>query len=368
MTVIEDVVAADTVQFSSFSYHLDPPVGDPSDNTVEGFCVQKPAGVILPISSAKFNLPIRPVDLLFEMRPNPGGGAITWSIDQTLDAEAWPVHVTRVHGEITTNLTGVPGEPSSNCEGEPRALRARLESVPELSSLTVDTNFGAAVITNIRTSAGISDRLGPLTFSVRIDGDRWSKDACGDFWLDPGDHVRFRARIVNQNPPDPITAISCNWTIDDPTLPNAVTRPGFSVEYDFSEPGTYEFTAAVTARTALEGRATFGSRARFTVLTPDEAAARRFACQLQQAIERLRPRPALLVPGSGAGGRFGNIRYVDPLWDPTPDELHTVAHMLRSPYSASELVQLSGSLRQINKLATMANEHVQALLNAAGKG
>lgn len=362
MTVIDDVAAATAIQFSSISFHQQLPFGMESDRSIDGFCVPKEPGWVLSISASALGIPIDGLQLPFNGQAAPGGDQITWSMDQPLDANGGGAHVSHVRGSIVTAVSAVPGQPSMDCSGAPLVQRATLQSVPESSSLAVDTNFGQAAVSNISTTLSVSEPLGPLNFSVRIRGDRWSGNACGTYWLNVGDHVRFTASMINVSSPDPITETSCQWV-----LPGGVPGPAdFYVDYDFPDPGRYAFTATISASTALEGPVPFSNTATFAVLSDDEARLRTLMCDLRRALGQQR-QGTILVPGSGAGGQVGDIRFVDPLWDPTPDELRNAYSMLESPYSTSELTALRNTLQQASKLSMTAAGRVDALLKATEK-
>ena len=94
----------------------------------------------------------------------------------------------------------------------------------------------------------------------------------------------------------------------------------------------------------------------FTVdpLTDAQAQLMELACQLRRDVLR----PGVLVRGVGAGVTVGGIRFIDPLWDPTPEQRRTGLH---SPYSAHQAQQIADAAASVAKSAQAVAQHAAAV-------
>ncbi len=358
MTAIDHLRNSDTLRFPGISYHLHTPLGD-SDSSTMPFCVTKPGGLEFTLTSEHLHLPIP--GLNFPFTGVVTGNNITWTVDQRMDVWFRGAHITRAHGQIVTSADEITATLGTDCRGDQRVFEAAIASTGGSNTLTVDTSLGPASASNITfMDARAGEILGPVFFDVRISANQTPHDDCGHYYQLQGSTVRFTASVVNLRAVGNVTGTTFRW--DTPPAGVTVTpgtdrQPTLEVRLDAE--GTVSLTVHAVVTTDVETGAG-QSTAHFAVLTADEALLQSLLCQLRS---HSLPKPAVSIVGVGAGFTSGGIRFVDPLWDPTPDELRNGVAVLRRGYSLHELHQIRAVATSVARTASEVSKLVGHIID-----
>jgi hypothetical protein len=276
------------------------------------------------------------------------GNMVIWKVDQGLDVWSSGVHFTHVGGQITTRVDDQPASLGPGCGGAQRVVRATLSTPGNgaTNALNIDTDLGTATASKIGTYGWTGETLAPVFFQVRLVPSVSPHNECGQYYQFQGSTVRFSASVINLQTPDPVTGTTYKWTVPPGLTPLGPTDQA-SIDVLLAAHGSFKLRCDVVISTAIEA-ATNYNVAGFAVLTAEEVTLMNQLCHLMQ---ETMPQPAVALRGVGPGFTVGGIRYVDPLWDPTPDELRNRGAVLIRPFSLRELGQIHARAQQIAKIA-----------------
>jgi hypothetical protein len=202
-------------------------------------------------------------------------------------------------------------------------------------------------ISQISLGVTCGEMLGPVFFDVRIHANKTPHDDCGNYYQIQGSTVRFTASIENLIADSEVTDTVFSWV-----HPAGVAVNGRSdqptIEVGLNSHGSVSLTCQVIVTTSKLESGTNYSTAHFAVVTADEAAQLAGICHLRSLTL---PLPAVLIAG-GPGFTAGGTHFVDPLWDPAPDELRNKVAVLGRVYSLPELYQVRAAAERIARAAT----------------
>jgi hypothetical protein len=358
MSAIDHLRTSDTLQFPGISYHLHTPLGD-SDSGTMPFCKTKAGGTLaLTLTSADLHLPIPNLTFLFTGVV--GGNNITWTVNQPLDVWFSGAHITGAHGQIVTRVDDAAASLGTDCMGMQRVFEATITTIGNSNTLTVDTSLGAATASNITiTGAGAGETLAAVFFNVSIHANQTPNDGCGHYYQLQGSTVRFTASVANLQAVGNVTGTTFHWDVPAGATVTPGTDQQPTLEVRLDSHGTVSLTVHVIVTTDVE-TGTRQSTAHFAVLTADEALLQSLICSLRS---HSLPGPAVAIVGIGAGFTAGGIRFVDPLWDPTPDELRNGMAVLRRGYSLHELHQIRAAAASISSAASAVTNQVGHIID-----
>jgi hypothetical protein len=350
MSAIDDLKASDTLKFSGLSYHLSAPIIGDSDSTTMPLCVPrgpKELGKLaFTLTSANLSLPVPDLTLLFAGTAK--GNQVTWTINQGLDVfTKQGLHISGVHGQIVTIHDEVPASLGTDCSGAQRVQKATFATIGGANTLTIDTSLGAATISQISCPlVTCGEMLGPVFFDVRIHANKTPHDDCQHYYQIQGSTVRFTASVENLIADGEVTDATFSWVVPAGVVVNGKSDQA-AIEVVLNSHGSVSLTCQVIV-TTTGGTSTNFSTAHFAVITADEAAQLAGICHLSSLTL---PLPAVLVAGAGPGFTAGGTHFVDPLWDPAPDELRNRVAVLGRAYSLPELYQVRAAAEQIVRAA-----------------
>lgn len=356
MSALDDLRTADTLQFTDISYSWRLGADGPGTTSTTGpICVRKDGPLEFTLTSEDLLLPVPGLMFRFSGTANDNGTMVTWRVNQSLDVTwAGVVRITGAEGQVISTLAAVPPVVAAGCDGRDRVFAASVTSVPESSSILVRTSIGDARIDNLVATARPGGVLAPVFFNVSIRADAWEQDGCGDYFQIVGNTVRLTCSVEDLRAQGTVTGTAQLWDlpvggrlvpIDWP-----LTQPTISLFLD--APGTVHVRVLMRVSTDRSNSGNFYGALEFAVLTPEEAEERRVVCRLRGLTERLRPIPAVMAHGVGAGFMLHGRRFVDPLWDPVPDDLRDRTRVLARGYNAGELRRIRGTAKQIADQAT----------------
>lgn len=319
------------------------------------------------LRSEDLDLPIPGLNIRFTGVPDRDNSTVTWSVNQSFDVWFSAVHITHAAGQIVTRVDEMSRSSGTTCSGEARIVEATLTTIGSANMITVSTSLGDATISNISTSAATAlERVPAVHFDVRIHASETPHDGCGNTYQLQNTTVRFTAFVSNVRAVDGVSRTITGTTFEWEMPPVGVTVIGRldeqTVEVRFDGHGPVSLTVHVTVTTAAaEHREE--STVRFAVLTPEEAQLGSALCRLRYEAQASMP-AVMFIAGIGAGFTIGDIRFVDPLWDPTPETLHN-AQVLLSPYSSKELKQLHAAAGRIAEVAAIVTKQTSQLMEQA---
>ena len=347
MTTVEHVKNSVTLVFHTASFHLHLPILGDSDSTTVPFCISKASGELrFTLTSDDLGLPIP--NLKFDFWGNEIGSEITWKVDQDLDIWDSGFHITHVRGQIVTNVESVQAVRGDDCHGEPRVYQATLKTIGNNNTLTIETSAGDTIVSNITINVDAGETLSPVQFDVRIHPDKTPHDECGHYYQIKGTTVRFTASVINLQAIGNVTNTTYQWDIPAGVTPLGGTNKA-TLEIQLNTAGSVSLTVHVIVVTDIEV-GTQQSTTTFAVLTPDEAVLLSQICHL---LSMTLPRPSTAVVGIGHGFTAGGTRFVDPLWDPPPNEMNKGVAILRRGYSLHELHQVRRVAERIAHAASV---------------
>ena len=360
MSAIDELLRSDTLQFSTITFHEHAPVLGDFDSSTGGFCKHKDTGTVAITLNAR-DLGIG-VDVPLPFTGRFEGEVVTWSIDQPLDSWVDAIHITHVTGSIVAVAAGSMAMPATTCDGrDARVVKAILTSSPSDSTLRISTSAGDAVITQIAVTISAGEVIQPISFEVAIAASSWQTDPCGDRFFVEGQSVTFTA-LVEDLFADGTVTTSFRWNPGDLS---AVRTDQSSLTVRLPA-GNHRISVDVTVSTDIEPHSQTVTRSLgFAVLTADEAAQLRSQCQMARLLQELRTMVyQSVVPGIGGGVVLPGHRFVDPLWDPTPDELRGAANLVTRSYTRHELQQMLRSAEHLIRETTKFVEHTQGVISA----
>jgi hypothetical protein len=356
MGAIEDLKAADTLQFARINFHMRTPFNELDSRTMP-FCLTKPRGTLsFTLTSAQLNLPIPGLSFPF-IGTADASGQVTWRVDQSVDLWYSAVHITRVHGQIVTQLGETRPRLGNACDGTQRVFKATLVTAGNDNTLVVDTSLGSATASNITTQVAAGSDLAPVFFNLGISADHWDSDGCGRQFQLQGSTVRLTAVVRNLVATGTVTSITYQW---QPPIGAAVIGPTDQPTLTLlcSQPGQVTAGVRVIVTTDVESGSTQATL-RFATLNADEAQLLALLCRIRSATL---PTPNVVVTGIGPGATVGGIRFVDPLWDPSPEMLREPDSVLVRTWSRYELHQLRHAVDRLTHDAAALLKHTARVI------
>ena len=306
MSAIDNLKAAETLQFDGILYHfhVSVPGIDDMDVTTGPFCVTKSRGMLaLMLDSNQLNLPVP--GQTFQFAGTANGNQVTWVIDQPLDIWFSGAHLSRAHGQIVTRVDEVSPSLDTDCSGNRDVEVATLTTVGSDNAVSIDTDpaVASATLSNI-SAQGVrcSEPLSPVFFDVRIHPNKTSSDGCEHYFEDQGSTVRFTAWVEDLIAVGPVTGTTYSWTVPPGVAVNGPMEQA-TIEIVLNDTGSVSLTCRVVVTTTLESGAN-QSTVTFSVLSAHEAAHWRLFCDLLSLDRRL---PSLLFPGDPAFPRAPSL-------------------------------------------------------------
>lgn len=366
MPAIDQLRAADTLLFAAVSFTLNIPTMPPTPGSVGPLCVRKAAGSLaFTLTSADLGIPIPGLTFPFTGTPDATGTSVTWRVDLPVDIWFGGVHLSRVQGQIVTTVSDIPPSLARACDGTERLVRVALATTGGSNMLTISIDLiGAATVTNITAAGSAGEAVPALFFRVGIRTSDLQSDGCGSGVLLTGTTVRFHALIEDLRTIGAPGGETYAWTISGPgTAAGPADQPTLSVR--LTGTGTLTVNVAVTVRTSVQSGSQ-QARAVYGVLTPDELELRRLWCRFR-ARTVVRQPLVKLARGAGAGFTVGGIRFVDPLWDPTPDDLRVSEQIVTRAYTLDELKQMRDTAERMVKDASAVANQTALLIDQRAK-
>lgn len=363
MSAIEHIRRSDTIQMEPISYTLTAPILGTRNRTTMAFCITKGRGALaMTLAAEQLGIPVPSLVLPFRGTVDPSGTGITWEIDEHIDIWAHGVRFTHVQGRIVTNTAELPPSRGTACDGTtPRVFQAELTSEPTTSTITVGTSLGNAVVSNVAFRATAGEELAPVSFRVGIRGESWERDGCGGYYQLDDTTVGFTAFYEDLRAIGTVEGFGYEWTVSGAAIVGPADQRRIVLRFD--NPGPVTLTVRLTIATNIEA-GTFSSTLRFAVLTPEEVLLRQQMCRLRSMLDKLTTYN-VVIRGVGPGFTIGGRRFVDPLWDPAPDQLQEL--VVEHAYSLQELNQIRSMLERVVKHSATMLEHTNRVAAFAEK-
>ena len=184
------------------------------------------------------------------------------------------------------------------------------------------------------------------------------RNPCGEYYQVQGSVASFSAEIVGLRTRSPVRNVYYHWQADG-YIPGPIDEQRISLEFTLL--GNARVTAQVGVGTDTEDgyhQATII----VPVITPEEAELWELVCALQSHAIPV-PVPARARVGLGSGVTAGGIRFVDPLWDPTPEVLRQAENGRRPGYSLHDLYQLHGAAERLAGAASAVAHQASCVIH-----
>ena len=347
MSAIEALRRADTLLIGDIFYRVQIPSYDPWVGSARPGCKAKGHGLAFDLNAGDFGLPDIP--LRFQGTADRDERTVTWAVNEHPDQ--WfegVLHVSRIHGQIVTAVDVVsPPSLARACNGEPLVVQSSLallissdlrnELVVEYELLFVPD---AARVSILLAGAEAGEPSTSPRLGLRIVPGLLHDSGCRRYGL-VGDTIRLTAIIDSLMIDGSLQEVAYRWEIAGANPHGPTNRQNLEVFLD--RPGQVDVVVHITVSTNL---ATVSQRAslRIAALTPQQALLEKALCRLRHVLAR---DGAIVARGTGGGVYLKGQRYVDPLWDPSPE-----LRVLSRPYTTVELNRLE---KAIGRLAQAAN-------------
>jgi hypothetical protein len=362
MTAIDDLQDATVLNFQAFSFHLQLPVLGDRDSTSDPLCLTKARGWVLEIPARSFGLPT-PLMVRFVGRAV-DSSTVVWEVDQTLrDVSVFGIGVSHIGGMLTTTVSSTALTRGNSCDGGSMntLFTTSLATIPSQCRVVASTALGEAILTNVSTEATVGEPLPALAFNVNIHASRWERDGCGHFFQLEHTSVDLTALVSHVSTVGTATPMTFAWTasgIDG--LPAPADQRTCRVT--FGAAGEASVSVRVTTSTDLQGEVSSFATLTFSVLTADELSHRRQECRLRGLVAGASG-SVITLRGVGAGFTRGRTRFVDPLWDPTPDgALAAMNPGTAARHSLADLHQLRTTADAIGKAASALSRTAEKII------
>jgi len=357
MSALDHLTKSDTLQIPGISYHYFDARTD-IHTSVDPACIKKTSDALeFRLTSQDLSLSVPGLTLLFE--GSAVGNVVTWNLDTTF-TNLWSglVQIQRAHGQIVTTVDSITPIVELGCDNIMRDFEATLSTVGANNTVTIETSAGTATVAEITIVGALAGRrrIAP-TFALEIVADHWETAGCGTQFQLTDSTANFTATITNPQPGFVFDSSTFLWHAPPHAdISSDVTQ---TIRWNFGPEAAMKLSVTVSHGGPL-GQAFKTANLSFAVLTQEEAAMWSVLCLLRNQLTPSRVTAAVVGVGKGITG--GGKRIIDPLWDPTPDELRTGVAGRTRGFSLHEMHQIGATAQKIGKAAASVTTHIEKLI------
>lgn len=371
MSTLSNFQSSNLLRFDNgFSYRVDHPFGSYNDRTDINFFVEKydPLGFELDLGT--INGLLSGMSIYFEGTADETTNTISWTInnERLSRPETNPqgkslfgFTITSVSGQLSTSIQDITPVIDTGNDGNDRIYRTSMTLQGDTNIIRIEAGpvISATIYIDAAT-ARCGSKAPAFRFDVNVGNNNSHEDGCGNKYLLVNEPVRFTADIFNVRSLGMPVSSTYNWEISHKNesggwvVTDASGTTG-SRHFNYTPYQTGVVKIKVTVDVTTD--ATYAMENGISTYEFQISVYNHEMLLLSGAVCRLRQNNhgfySILARGAGRGGSIANgrFRFIDPLWDPTPDQLkdHTLSPR---PFTLQELQQIRRNMERDIKLAS----------------
>jgi hypothetical protein len=372
MSTLSNFQSSNLLRFDNgFTYRVDHPFGSYNDRTDINFFVEKTPDMLgFELDLGTINGLLSGMSIYFEGTADESTNTISWTIDNERlsrretnpqGKSLFGFTITSVSGQLSTSIQDITPTIDTGNDGTDRLYRTSMTLLGDHNTIHIAAGpVISATIFIDNTTARCGNKVPAFRFDINVGNNNSHEDGCGNKYLLVNEPVRFTADILNVRSLGMPASTTYTWQVFRQNESGGWDMPEThgptdSRHFNYSPYQTRVLKIKVIVDVTTD--ATYAMENGIGTHEFQISVYNHEMLLLSGAVCRLRQNNlgfySILVRGTRAGGSIANSRFriIDPLWDPTPDQLKENSLSPR-PFTLQELQQMRRNMERNIKLAS----------------